>query len=229
MNALWELSEWSCDDADDSSKVRFGERYERASLASNGRVVTEDGDAREGNGETERDTGRGICDGVCGSDAFARESAATLPFAFESGFPFTFDSGFFLGSAGDGGLDSSWTGVSTTLGKPVCGPRELRIDEKCSQSWYLRACQVTVPRIKRRRRTQRRLGRADRPPLMAGAAGVVSHTPSPHACARAPHAVCHVDYQTTRLHQPTAVVWLTSRLHCQPRRRRRRRHLRPTR
>jgi hypothetical protein len=27
-------------------------------------------------------------------------------------------------------------GVSCTCGKPACGPRKLRIEEKCSQSWY---------------------------------------------------------------------------------------------
>lgn len=142
FDALWELSEWSCEDADDSSNVRFGDRYERASLASNGRVGAGDGtgDAREGNGETERDTGRGICDGVCGSDASAWASAATLPFALDSGFVldssfvFTFDTGFFTGT-GEGGVDAAGAGVSMTLGRPECGPRRFRIDEKCSQSW----------------------------------------------------------------------------------------------
>src|SRR6266545_4264435 len=27
--------------------------------------------------------------------------------------------------------------VSRILGKPVCGPRRFRMEEKCSQSWYL--------------------------------------------------------------------------------------------
>lgn len=111
-------------------------------MASSGRIGAGDGtgDAREGNGETERDTGRGICDGVCGSDASAWASEATLPFAlnsgfvFDVGFVFAFDIGFFA-STGEGDPDASGAGVSTTFGRPVCGPRKLRIDEKCSQSW----------------------------------------------------------------------------------------------
>jgi hypothetical protein len=37
-----------------------------------------------------------------------------------------------------GGAASTTTGggVSLTCGKPTCGPRKFRMDEKCSQSWY---------------------------------------------------------------------------------------------
>ena len=37
----------------------------------------------------------------------------------------------------DGGASTTaGGGVSLTWGKPACGPRRLRIEEKCSQSWY---------------------------------------------------------------------------------------------
>ena len=40
---------------------------------------------------------------------------------------------FFFGVAGVVGSGSAR--ISCTMGRPECGPRRLRMDEKCSQSW----------------------------------------------------------------------------------------------
>lgn len=113
-------------------------------------------DEASGSGDTDRETGSGTWDGVRGivgpraaaaaaadGDGFSVD--ARLIFTFEPVFATTFDAGFFL--AGDTGTEtgepssssSSSTGVSWTLGSPACGPLKFRMDEKCSQSWYLRA------------------------------------------------------------------------------------------
>ena len=96
-------------------------------------------------GDGERDMGKGTCEGVRGSGAASWICVARLRTRFDSGLRFTLGlptsrtdaPGLFLiGDMGDGGESlSSGAGDSTTFGSPACGPRRLRMDEKCSQSW----------------------------------------------------------------------------------------------
>lgn len=63
---------------------------------------------------------------------------ARLNVALHASFGFARDEGGFF-FTGDGVITSESAGSSQTFGRPVCGPFKLRIDEKCSQSWYLHA------------------------------------------------------------------------------------------
>ena len=137
------------DEADDSSNVRFGDLYIRdglddVSVITYARGSTTCEDDASVRGDTDREEGSGTCDGV--KRAVACEivldglSEERLTFAFVALFATTLDGGFLRtgdeDSTGDGGSSSS-AGASCTLGSPACGPFRLRIDEKCSQSWYL--------------------------------------------------------------------------------------------
>lgn len=107
-------------------------------------------DVAEDKGDGERDMGRGICVGVgtMVSSIFAFVLAnwpflERLSVTLDSGFALARDEdGFFF--AGDGTIASESAGSSHTFGSPVCGPLKLRIDEKCSQSWYLRLIRFDI-------------------------------------------------------------------------------------
>ena len=91
-----------------------------------------------GGGDTERERGRGTCDGVNGRSGTGGLEGLFI-FTFVEGFELdaTREVGFFLtgeAGGGDGGSRSS-AGLSWTFGSPACGPLKFRIDEKCSQSW----------------------------------------------------------------------------------------------
>jgi len=148
------------EEPDDSSNVRLGDRWTRriggngestyagcdvTGVGGNTSTSIWGGDGAEERGDGERDIGRGICVGVgtMVSSIFTF-MLANWPFlerlrvTLDSGFPLARDEGgFFL--TGDGTTASESTGSSQTFGRPVCGPLKLRIDEKCSQSWYLHA------------------------------------------------------------------------------------------
>jgi hypothetical protein len=83
-------------------------------------------------GDDERNAGGGTCAGVPGTGTVAHVARA------DAGLALGLSLGLMrrVGEAG-AGKDDEATGASCTSGKPVCGPRRLRIDEKCSQSWYL--------------------------------------------------------------------------------------------
>ena len=141
--APWELSE-TCDDAEDSSNVRLGERHAWGSSPdTEGNVDACEEGAVEGGGEGEAEPGSGIWAGVrrpesppsAGGtedlmEACFFDGLADLVFAFDDA---GFDTGFF--ETGDGGQDPSGAGASMTSGNPVCGPLRFLIEEKCSQSW----------------------------------------------------------------------------------------------
>lgn len=141
---------------DDSSKDRFGERWERRSiwvglwlwlwLSVGGTesepvdgVVAEDvGNGGRGrrscDGDGERDVdleaGREVVDGVVTIDIV--QGVVALDATADASLRLTFRIDFFFG-VGVGG--STWGGISSsTDGRPECGPRRLRMDEKCSQS-----------------------------------------------------------------------------------------------
>jgi hypothetical protein len=138
-----ELSE----EAEDSSNVRFGERYIReglGGLAGTGYDRKERDDDASGRGDTERERGRGTWDGVREAAADKAEGLRVrLVCAFVGLLATTLDAGFFragdtgTGAGSSSSSSSSANGVSCTFGSPACGPFKFRIDEKCSQSWYL--------------------------------------------------------------------------------------------
>jgi hypothetical protein len=76
----------------------------------------------------ERNAGGGFCAGVPGMGAVVRVVRADM------GLALGLDLGLMrhTGEA-DAGKDNKMTGTSCTSGKPLCGPRRLRIDEKCSR------------------------------------------------------------------------------------------------
>lgn len=137
--AFCELSDWR-DDADDSSNVRFGERYARASGLEMGASAAAGSTRGCVDGDGERDMGRGTWDGVRGAADSASRTADTFDLGLDApcdsvGFALARKGGFFLaGEGGNGGGGRLTAGDSTTLGRPVWGPRKLRMDEKCSQS-----------------------------------------------------------------------------------------------
>jgi len=149
------------DDPDDSSNERFGERrYSRS------RAYKPGGNDGNAGGEADRELGRGISAGVgvgastttgttVDEDADCR-CVLDVRRGRESGFGAETVTGAsllaeaepararaLLGGLEDGleadgrscGTESA--GSSHTFGRPEWGPRRLRIDEKCSQSWYL--------------------------------------------------------------------------------------------
>ena len=143
------------DDPDDSSNERLGERCSRS------RVNKPGGSDGAGGGEADRELGRGMSAGVGGRETtgmtVAEEpdcrSVREVRRGRESGF------GVETGIAGslevevetarerallaglEEGLETEGrscgkasAGISKTSGRPECGPRRLRIEEKCSQS-----------------------------------------------------------------------------------------------
>lgn len=86
-------------------------------------------------GDGEREPGRGIWEGVGGSMG---SSVDTVGLFLDVRFDATLESVFVFARVvaftfiGDEAYDSA--GVSTTQGKPECGPLRFLIDEKCSQS-----------------------------------------------------------------------------------------------
>ena len=107
-----------------------------------GAVVRDDEEGSgESAGEGERDRGRGMSAGADGGgvgetaaiitafDALRLVELVALGGCLGAGFCLP------LWGAGEGGPESPER--STALGIPVCGPLRFRIDEKCSQSWYL--------------------------------------------------------------------------------------------
>ena len=163
--SLWALRvlfamESDTEEPDDSSNVRLGDRWARRTGGSakstfgscevtgvGGNTSTSmwASDEVEDRGDGERDIGRGICVGVgtVVSSIFTF-MLVNWPFlerlrvTLDSGFDFARDEGGFF-FTGDCTIASEWRGSSQTFGRPVCGPLKLRIDEKCSQSWYLHA------------------------------------------------------------------------------------------
>lgn len=150
FGAVSEVSEW--EDAEDSSKVRFGDLYGLGSrselmlgiIGYGGGVVRDDeGTSDESTGEGERERGRGISAGARGGGVgdmaailtgFCADlrslrlvGVVTLEDCLEADFCLAFC------GTGEGGPESP--DRSTTSGIPVCGPLRFRIDEKCSQSW----------------------------------------------------------------------------------------------
>lgn len=112
------------------------------------------GDAWE-KGDAAREVGSGISSGSCTEASVVSDAAALFGGTFSLTFSasraflsvaldsrsrfFSRSRSFrasFARSSGGGGA-SVCAGVSWIFGSPVCGPRRLRIDEKCSQSWYL--------------------------------------------------------------------------------------------
>jgi hypothetical protein len=145
------------DEPDDSSNERFGERW-----YSRSRAYKSGGSDGSAGGEADRELGRGISAGVGGAATITGtavdeeadcRSTRELRRGRESAFGAeTGTEGSFVAEAepararallvgleddlGAGGR--SWASTSAesshTFGKPECGPRRLRIDEKCSQS-----------------------------------------------------------------------------------------------
>lgn len=141
------------DDPDDSSNERFGERCSRSCANSPG---GSDGGA---GGDADLELGRGISAGDGGATAGTAVVEDTdwrndreVRRGRERGFGAETGTGRSLGvetvparvrallvgleGLGGGGMscDVPSEGSSHTLGKPECGPRRLRIEEKCSQS-----------------------------------------------------------------------------------------------
>jgi hypothetical protein len=142
------------DDPDDSSKERFGERCSRSRAkgpggsdggaggdadlelgrgisagvegAATGTVVEEDRDRRSTR-ELRRGWERSLGEEKSTGGCLVAEAGAAAVRALLVGL------GDNLGAGGRSGEDSSG-GSSHTLGRPECGPRRLRIEEKCSQS-----------------------------------------------------------------------------------------------
>lgn len=151
------------EEPDDSSNVRLGDRWTRRTGGSEestfaGCEVTGVGgntstsiwgsDSAEDRGDGERDIGRGICVGV-GTIVSSIFTFVLVNWPFLERLKATLDSNFALARdesgfffTGDCTIASESAGSSQTFGRPVCGPRKLRIDEKCSQSWYLRTPNV---------------------------------------------------------------------------------------
>lgn len=144
------------------SKERFGERVtgRRGRGGEEGRnderrgwpVVPGGGRgaAAGGNGDAARDEGSGTVVGSISRGASAGVLVSSEPSLRVTFFFFPpFFAGVLLGEGGvtvgsDGGEGG---GTSLTVGRPTCGPRRLRIDEKCSQSWYLYQLIMTGIRI----------------------------------------------------------------------------------
>jgi hypothetical protein len=101
-------------DGHDSSNVCFGKRKPGVS------------------GDDKCDAGGGICAGVPGVGAVVCVACADVGLAVGLGLGLMRHVG-----EGGAGKDDEATGASRTSRKPLCGPRRLRINEKCSQSWYL--------------------------------------------------------------------------------------------
>lgn len=143
------------EEPDDSSNVRLGDRWTRRTGGSEkstfagcevtgvgGNTSTSicDSDSAEDRGDGERDIGRGTCVGVGTviSSIFIFV-LANWPFlerlkpTLDSDFALMRDEGAFF-FTGDCKIASVPGDSSQTFGRPVCGPRKLRIDEKCSQS-----------------------------------------------------------------------------------------------
>ena len=142
------------DEPDESSDERLGERCPRS------RVYRSGGSDVAGGGEADRELGRGMSAGMGGATTgmtVAEEPDCRSDREVRRGR----DSGFFA-KIGTGGsleleLDAArWrallagleeglgtegrscgeasAGISETSGRPECGPRRLRMEEKCSQS-----------------------------------------------------------------------------------------------
>ena len=149
LGAVSEVSE--VEDADDSSKVRFGDLYCLGSRSElilgivgyGGGVGRDDGGGSdESTGEGERERGRGISVGadggvgevaaiLTGFDADLRSLRLVGVITLEGCLVGDFSLPFW--GTGEGGPESP--DRSTTLGIPLWGPLRLRMDEKCSQSW----------------------------------------------------------------------------------------------
>lgn len=102
----------ACDDPDDSSNERLGDRRD---------------DVGSGSGEMDRDGGRGIWEGVGGAGVGRR----ALDEVFDA---LALDGGFDFGLGGGGRSSMSTASISRTCGIPWWGPRRFRMEEKCSQS-----------------------------------------------------------------------------------------------
>lgn len=90
-------------------------------------------------GEGVREPGKGIWEGVGVLPTVSPVrflllggcfDCSDFGFVREDGFELNFD----LGLIGEGKGSVASAGISTTSGRPECGPRRLRIEEKCSQS-----------------------------------------------------------------------------------------------
>ena len=142
------------DDPDDSSNERLGERCSRS------RVYRPGGSDGAGGGEADRELGRGMSAGVggattgmtvaeepdCRSDREVRRGRDS-GFGAETGTGGSLEAEVDaarwrallagleegLGTEGRSCGDAS-AGSSETSGRPECGPRRLRMEEKCSQS-----------------------------------------------------------------------------------------------
>lgn len=98
--------------------------------------VSEGAGLSDNAGVGEREDGRGICEGVAVPVPVVVEAgggARAVPVCFDNflGLKAYADLSFF-GICGEGGSEA---GVSETFGRPECGPRRFRMEEKCSQSW----------------------------------------------------------------------------------------------
>jgi hypothetical protein len=143
------------DDPDDSSNERFGERW-----YSRSRAYKPGGSDGSDGGEADRELGRGMSAGIGGAPAITAvdeeadgRCTRELRRGRESGFGaetgtegslvaeaelararallFGLEEGLEGGGRSCGNMSA---GSSHTFGKPECGPRRFRIDEKCSQS-----------------------------------------------------------------------------------------------
>lgn len=163
LRVLFAIQSDTEEEPDDSSNVRLGDRWTRRTGGSEqstfvGCEVTGVGgntstsiwgsDSVEDRGDGERDIGRGICVGV-GTMLSSIFTFVLTNWPFLERLKVTLDSDFALARdeggfffTGDCAIASECAASSQTFGRPVCGPLELRIDEKCSQSWYLHAPNV---------------------------------------------------------------------------------------
>ena len=143
------------DDPDDSSNERLGERCSRSRMNKPG------GSDGAGGGEADRELGRGMSAGVGGRETTGMTVAEEPDCRSVREVRRGRDSGFGVetGIAGslevevetarerallaglEEGLETEGrscgkasAGISKTSGRPECGPRRLRIEEKCSQS-----------------------------------------------------------------------------------------------
>ena len=102
----------------------------------------------DGNGDADLESGRGMVEGSTSSASTLTEVEPVLTLALDF-FPASLAAEtFFAAGAGEFELDDDdgggGGGVSCTQGKPICGPRKFRMEEKCSQSWYLRICSASI-------------------------------------------------------------------------------------
>ena len=141
------------DDPDDSSSERLGERCSRS------RVYKPGGRDGAGGGEADRELGRGMSAGVSGATTGTTvaedpdcRSTREVRRGRDSGFGAETGTGGSLvgeveaardrallagleGDLGEGrSCGDASAGSSDTSGRPECGPRRLRMEEKCSQS-----------------------------------------------------------------------------------------------